>query len=336
MLEALSIRNVQRATGEEALFSCPFPEHRQGDENPSAYMNLVTTAYMCHGCKRRGNAVTFLADLEEISNITATRFLRERYDTNFREPEKGSAVAEWETYFAKDPDPIMNSGPEAVDEAWIDSFQVDWQATKSYLQNHDQAYGPGEEIMAYMFERGFTPETLEEWDMGYDGHADRFTIPIRDADKTLVGFKGRSHDPERTPKYIILGGENYGFDPYPVSSIVFGLDKVESPCESLIVCEGELNVIAMHQKGYTNAVALGGSNHSERQHRLLRSHCDHAILFFDSDHAGFEATARTIELLQPFMRVSVIDDHEGDPANMTPSEVRDCVENPQSSLQFLL
>ena len=107
MLGALKIRNITRATPEEVQFSCPFPEHRHGDESPSAYMNVETTAWMCHGCKRKGNAVSFVADFEGISNLQARRLLREAYDTTFREPEEGSAVKEWDTHFQKKEEPVM-------------------------------------------------------------------------------------------------------------------------------------------------------------------------------------------------------------------------------------
>lgn len=86
MLTALGMRNIT-IQDDEVKFSCPFPGHSHGDQHPSACMNMGTTAFICFGCKERGNAVSFLSKLENISPMMAARFLRERYEGGWKEPD---------------------------------------------------------------------------------------------------------------------------------------------------------------------------------------------------------------------------------------------------------
>lgn len=328
-LDALDVENVQEATDEEVQFSCPFPGHMYGDETPSAYMNRESTAWFCHSCKRRGNAITFLAEHENISRYLSIVFLRQEYDSTFKEPVGGSFAAEWDAHFAKQAGASPTEAPVYLDESLVDHFALDWPLGAGASDFPDTP-------MEYMYERGFTSETLNFWEVGYDEKTDRVVFPVRDVDGRLVGFKGRDWTGGNSPKYLNLGDRptkdrGYGFGPYNVSQIVYGLDKVK-PQRTGIAVEGELNVWAMRQLGYDNVVGLGGSYISPRHAALLKWHFDELIVFFDSlkeewdedseeeiivvDEAGMKATIQAIEAFQNSMPVKVVDEHLGDPADM--------------------
>lgn len=350
-LESLEIRNLEAADDEEWRFSCPFPGHAHGDEMPSAYMNDRTTAWHCFSCKKSGNAVSFLADHEGVSILEARRWLRDAYDTDWREPT-GGMTGWWHERFYGNPDVELEVNP-ALDESVLDRFYVDW-----YVALQDVEGGSDDPVLNYMFDRGFTAETLTSWEIGYDERRERFTIPVRDEEDSLIGFKARSWNPDNKPKYLAIGDRNwpiYGFRPYQKSQVVFGMNEAGEN-DVLIICEGELNAIAMHQAGFTNAVAVSGSEVSERQANIIRWHADEVILFFDSlkidddgntvkDTAGQRCTwgwsdgkgryhPGAVDLLEPHMTVRVVDEHLGDPAEMNPDEIAKLIESAQTSVSL--
>lgn len=326
-LECLEIENVRQATENEVLLSCPFPAHGGGDENPSCYMNVHTTAFFCHSCHEKGNALHFTQKVLGVSPLSAIRMLKARYSPAGIDPDARSIVDEVQKILnAAQSEVSIN---EAIPEEVLENFEMDWFAAFSAWE--DGAGFPGAD---YMFERGFTPETLDAWQFGYDPASNRIVFPARNDQGAIVGFKGRAWQEGHKPKYLILGDRpnrsaRYGFRPYLKSLVVFGLHEAvqtnidldgEAP-NDLILCEGELNAVALWQMGYRNAVAVAGSEFSAEQARLIRFYADSVTIFFDSDDAGRSGESEIIRALRDFMPVAVVGDHEGDPASMGPSEV---------------
>ena len=325
MLEALELENIERGFT-EIRFSCPFPNHEHGDKNASAYMNIETAVFFCHGCKEKGDASYFVSRVLGISRLEAARMLREAYHEGYIDPDARATEEEVRRVFKKesaDPQPVL---PENV----LDRFyKWDSQARR------------------YMLDRGFDQRTLDEWQIGWDPHSDRVTIPVRDISGRLVGFKARVHD-DRQPKYLILGDRegrpaHYRFPCYKHSEVIFGLHQAilledphgEDMPRSFVVCEGELNAIACWQAGFA-AIAINGSHFTETQAYLLAQEADHITVCFDSDEAGLNATwgwtdakqrrhPGIVEVMKPFIAVSVVDEHEGDPASMSESEIYELI-----------
>ena len=311
-LEALDIRNVDD-DGEEVRFSCPFPGHNYGDNNPSAYMNKATTAFFCHGCHAKGNAIYFLAKLEGISPLLALRYIRERYDTGF--VESTNLLTELEDLWTDENEPDM---PNPV-----------------IVYKMDPLVGNPKE---YMLARGFCEESLEWWGLGFDPISDRITIPIYNHNGWLVGFKGRAYKEEHQPKYLILGDrkyERYGFRTYEVGKEVFGLDTAKAQ-NDIIICEGELNVIALWQKGFKNAVAISGSNFTNHQRDLILAYADSVTLFLDDDPAGQKATAKIAEELEPLITVKIVGPHDGDPADLSAADCARLLSEAKSTTELWL
>lgn len=331
-LECLDMRNVSMATTEEFLFSCPFPGHKDGDERPSAYMNAETTAWFCHGCHKKGNAISFVSSLMEISPLKAIALLRERYQPGFINPEAVDIMDELAKVLAPDPPPFRNA---VLDEMVAERFAMDWTAAFcEWTETHHDSTPWG-----YMFSRGFQPETLEDWGFGYDFVSDRVTFQLRDEHGKLIGFKGRSYD-GRNPKYLILGDrpgkDRYGF-PIPQSSqFIFGLHKARQHGDHLILCEGELNAIALWQMGFRNAVAVNGSNFSSRHAFLIREYADSVTIFFDSDRSGDDGTKMVRDALRPYLNVSVVPPHDGDPAEMNRDQADHLIQSAESDILLAL
>jgi DNA primase len=331
-LECLDIRNVERATEKEVKFSCPLPAHASGDESPSAYMNIHTTAFFCHSCHARGNAVTFAAQVLGVSPVQVTRMLKQRYSAAGIHPDARNMEEEIRKLIAARQNPIKRENIR-LDESVLDQFYVDW---------HYLAFKSDDvpDWLMYLAGRGFTAAELVRWEFGYHPERDRITLPIRDEEGYLVGIKARAYRDEQKPKYLNLKDPQNGIEAFLKNEIVFGLDRVissDDDFDTLILVEGEYNAIAMQEwHGYPNTVAINGSYFGERQIKLIKRHCDKAILFFDSDRAGFDATAAVGEALRPFINVSVCPEHPGDPMNMHPYSVRRCITGAVSlrELQF--
>lgn len=337
-LSCLEIRNARQATEKEMLFSCPFPGHSTGDESPSAYMNIETTAFFCHSCHEKGNAIHFTRKVLGCSPLEAIRLLKQRYSPAGINPEAYNMVAEVEKILTREPD--ATAVMPTLDPIILDRFAVDWHRAD---QAPPELLPPA--LHYIMRQRDFDPETLIDWDFGYDEKSDRVVFPVFDHQGTLVGFKGRTWDPERQPKYLVLGDrpgrpERYGWPCYHTSRIVFGLHRFAHVRgePDIIICEGELNAVALSQMGFDFAVAVNGSNFSDTQAKLIRQFGGSATVFFDSlkrdregnlvpDEAGRDGTEKVVQALKPFMPVRVVPEHEGDPASMDQDEVVECLEN---------
>lgn len=329
LLESTGIKNISESSG-EISFSCPSADHFHGDTSPSARMNSRTSAFLCHSCGQRGNAITFLAWHKSIPETVARRLLEERYG--------GGAISAGVGNLEDMVKRIMN--PEVVveqerippAESWLEAFRVDWDQHR--VPNYKEEVNLYE---LYILHRDFHPDILSRWEIGYDQISERITIPIRDHEGKLVGFKGRAWRENTIPRYMILGDNRnqnrYGFQPYQKSHYVFGLDRYnEFIMRQAILVEGELNVIAMDQHGYAETLGIAGSEFSDIQCELIRKYCDSIILFLDNDKAGDKGIIKVIEMLSPYMSLKVVQNAPGDAADLDTDTVKDLISSAQPYL----
>jgi hypothetical protein len=341
MLEELDVLNISKATADEWLFSCPFPGHSSGDSKPSAYMNdgskdkTKATVWKCHGCGRSGNAISFVAEHEDLSRREAQQFLKKRYAEGFTPIHEDTLRAHWLKRMHEREEDFAGPKPmPRIDwDKYNDLFCVDWRTAHGETLADDP-----DPAVVYLFNRGFDSEALERYSIGYDRRQERFTIPIATADNELVGVKGRAWRPDAQIKYLAIGDKEeskrkrYGFAPYEKSRIVFGLNVLpyesalrEGFEDALVLVEGELDVIALWMMGIP-AVCTGSAHLSAEQARQIRNACEEIIVFYDSDTAGEQATwgweakdgrwhPGLVEALSPFLRVKIVDDHEMDAAD---------------------
>lgn len=310
------MRHVRR-DGVEWFFSCPFPGHAHGDSNPSSSMQEGTTLVHCFSCGFSGNAISFLAELEGISPLKARRFIRERFGDGFREPET-SFWNEIEATLGTDERPIENMRRNVV----LDEDEADRR--HHYFLKHDLKWG-------YMLDRGFTMKTLKEFKIGYDVISDRISIPIRDPEGNLIGFKGRAWSVDMQPRYKILGGVEYGFQPYEASRALFNSHNVDVEFTSLILCEGELNALMLHQYGFRNAVGISGKILSAWQANLVTDICENVTLIFDEDFDALRASEKLESI-----NVRIVPQRDKDPADMTGEQLKYAISDAKSPLALAL
>lgn len=334
LLTVLDVKGISRS-GAELDFVCPFHD----DSSPSARMNSRSTAWICHGCGAKGNAIDFVSRMRSVSRADAKTSLENRYGGN----EVGTSIGSLEEEVLR----IM-SGPLAQErripptDEWIPFFGVDWVGLSNDLVSSNEWYDQRVPIDVYRYivtQRGFSPATLAEWKVGYDELAARLAIPVHDVDGVLVGFKGRAYRPEHQPRYLILGDAperevRYGFQTYHKSQHVFALDRADTQASDgeIVIVEGELNAIAMHSYGFTNAVAVAGKDFSQRQRELIVSRAQSAIIYFDDDDAGHKGTQKVIEELETFMPLKVVVEPPSDAADLDAETVGDLLDEAVPSL----
>jgi hypothetical protein len=327
LLALLDGDNVHDVGPDEVGFSCFYVAgHSHGDQNPSAHLNRDSLLWRCKGCGRSGNLLELvkLARPLGTTHPEAMAWLREHFGEVVRKPRGGSLRADLEQRLARarvsHPERRLPVEAEIIGREGI--FYMDWTS------DHEAA--------VYMRGRGFSPETLADWNVGWDSWSRRVAIAIRDETGILVGFKGRAID-SREPKYLLLGdtegrelryGDGYGFDMHDAREVLFGL-------------------IACHAAGVTNAVALGTKSITARQLLLLRSHARVLIFFLDSDDAGQDAVwgfvddelkrhPGHVEKLSPHFVLLVTDDHEDDAAAMAAADVRRLTDGAQHWLRYAI
>jgi DNA primase len=347
LLESTGIKNISESGG-EISFSCPSSDHFHGDTSPSARMNSRTSLWLCHSCGQRGTGITFLAWHKSIPETVARRLIEERYGGGRISAQVGNL--EEEVKRIMNPEIIEEEKRIPPDESWIEKFHLDWR-NRNWCQgcsgdpdcsNEELCCGCAQPppYKQYIYDRGFDPDILNRWQIGYDKISDRITIPIRDNNGVLVGFKGRTWRDNTVPKYMILGEygnqKRYGFQPYKKSHYVFGLDKyIESEVSwGTILVEGELNAIAMNEYGYL-AVGIAGSEFSQIQADLIKKYSNNTpLVYLDNDKAGNKGTKKVIEMLSPYMSLKIVQNAPGDAADLDASTVKELINNCQPYLSL--
>jgi len=295
--------------GANYLGNCPF----HNEKTPSFTVSPSKEIYKCFGCGKSGNTIGFIMDHEKYSYVETLRWLANKYNITIEETE---------------------SSPEAK------AYQ---QVTESlFIVNHyardffrDQLRDMEEGIdiaMSYLTERGFTPEIIEKFQIGYnpgardalaqsaiaaqynpeimnkaglvvqrdgqwqDNYRGRIIFPIHNQSGKVIGFGARiikSND--RAPKYINTP-EN---ELYVKSKILYGAYFAKSAIDKANECllvEGYTDVVSLHQAGVENVVASGGTSLTTDQLRLIKKYTPNLTIIYDGDGAGIKAAMRGLDL----------------------------------------
>lgn len=311
ILEKYAVGNI-RGYGEEINFSCVFDGHKNGDRNPSCYINTKTGIYHCFGCGKKGNIISWVADVEGVTHQVAETWIK----NDFAGTDKAVSLKQLIEKSAK---PKRFHIGKTISEYTLENFRVDWYEAERYVNEYGKP-----KLVKYILDRGFTPETLNKYQFGLDHISKRITIPIRNIDGFLVGYKGRSLT--KIPKYMNIGDREklqYGFEPYKVGEHVFLLYSAD---EHVIVCEGELDAIKLRESGFGGAVALGGSAVTETQIKLIVQSASECVLLLDDDEAGRKAERKLVENLLKYLPVRKASLPEGkDPADCSKEELQQSI-----------
>ena len=285
---------------------CPFHSER----TPSFTVFSKTNSFYCFGCGSGGDAITFVMKAENLDYPSALEFLATRagitipQDKNElqntgmsrrRVYEMNLAAAKFfrENLFDK------NIGADALGY-FVGKRKLSMTTVKRFglgyapnnfwaLTNHMRGLGFSEQELI----DGFLCGRSQKSGKLYDYFRNRVIFPIIDPAGNIIAFGGRVMDDSK-PKYLNTS-DTPGFKK---SKNLFALNYAKNHCaEQIILCEGYMDVIALHEAGFENAVATLGTALTQEQARMLTKYTQKVVLLYDSDDAGQRATDRAIKIL---------------------------------------
>lgn len=197
---------------------------------------------------------------------------------------------------------------EEVEELSIDNLSINYDSQIDLLQT--------------MLERGLTVETLKHFEVGFSIDKNRVVIPVRSHNYKLVGLIGRAVDSSQQPRYLY----NKGFKR---ADVLFNINNAKTH-SSVIVTEGSVDCMFVHQSGFPNAVATLGAAVSKNQGDMIKKFFDKIILFCDNDEAGMAMRCAMIEMCRgKEISVANISDGLKDPAEMSKEQIINAINNKQ-------
>ncbi|EAL6921615.1 DNA primase, partial [Campylobacter jejuni] len=295
------IENYIEVKKQGSSFVCICPFH--ADKNPSMHINPIKGFYHCFACKAGGDAFKFVMDYKKLSFADAV--------------EKVASLSNFTLSYTKE---------KQENKKELKSILPSLNAYfKDNLKHH-------KEVLTYLYQRALNDKDIAKFELGFAGASEdsirllqnqkipledamsvgalkkdennefyasfiwRITFPIYDHKDLLVGFGGRTLNPNVPAKYV-NSPQNILFDKSRIF-YAFNIAKENiAKKKEIIVCEGYMDAIAFHKAGFNNAVAVLGTALTEHHLPLIRRYDAKVILCFDNDEAGLKAATRSAFLL---------------------------------------
>ena len=285
---------------------CPF----HNEKSPSFSVSRQKQMYYCFGCGAGGNVFTFLMEYENYTFIEAVEYLAERSGVELPKAEYSREAKERAGLKAS----LLEINKAAAQYFYVQLKSEQGKAGYTYLRERRlsdetiRAFGLGysnkysDDLYRYLRSKGYQEEmirqagliSIDEKHGVYDKFWNRVMFPIMDVNSRVIGFGGRVMG-DAKPKYL-NSPETPIFDK---SRNLYGLNRARSSRKPyFLLCEGYMDVIAMHQAGFTNAVASLGTALTAGHASLIRRYVQEVYLTYDSDEAGTKAALRAVPILR--------------------------------------
>ncbi len=284
---------------------CPF----HNEKSPSFSVSPGKQMYYCFGCGAGGNVITFVMEYENYSFVEAVKMLADRAGITLPEVEyskEAKAAADLKNT-------LLEINRLAANYFYYSLKQPTGKIGYDYLKRRKltdetiKRFGLGfanktsNDLYKYMRSKGYSDAILKESGLffieergAHDKFWNRVMFPILDVNNRVIGFGGRVMG-DGEPKYL-NSPETKLFDK---SKNLYGLNYARtSRAKYMLICEGYMDVIALHQAGFTNAVASLGTAFTSQHAVLLKRYTDQVVLTYDSDGAGVRAALRAIPILK--------------------------------------
>lgn len=287
---------------------CPF----HNEKTPSFTVYPAENSFYCFGCGVGGNVITFIRQMEHLDYPDAVEFLAKRAGITVIKDD--DSVYEQHTGIRKDRLYKMNVDAARFFHTMLYSnnekakfclnyFMEKRGLSSATIKHFGLGFAPDsyDAMIKYMKSRGYTEDELVQGFFAQksakgnyiDNFRNRAMFPIIDAAGNVIAFGGRVLDDSK-PKYR----NTMDTVVYKKSRNLFALNFAkQASSESLILCEGYLDVISLHQAGFTNAVASLGTAITADQARLMARYTKKVNVCYDSDEAGQKATQRAMKIL---------------------------------------
>lgn len=296
--------NLKRR-GKTLVGLCPF----HNEKTPSFTVYPESRSFYCFGCGAGGDVISFIRRMENLDYIEAVKSVAQMAGVPM--PEDG-----YDDTLSKKRMRLLSANREAArffHECLIDpknkkalDYFLDRGLTMNTIRRFGLGYAPNEwgKLIEHLKSKGFSEQELVLANLArrsdkngkttyYDNFRNRVIFPIIDLRGNVIAFGARVTDDSK-PKYINTSDTLV----YKKSNGVFGLNLAKNANENkLILVEGYMDVIALHQAGFTNAIACLGTAFTGEQANLLSRYADEIIICYDNDGAGRAATARALGIL---------------------------------------
>ena len=285
---------------------CPF----HNEKSPSFSVSPAKQMYYCFGCGAGGNVLTFVMEYENYTFPEALKFLADRAGVKLPEMEFSQEARQKESRRAQ----LLEVNREAAKYFYFQLRSPQGKPGYEYFKNRQlseetmKQFGLGyanktsDDLVHYLHSKGYKDDLLTEAGLAtfderfgmHDKFWNRVMFPIQDSNHRVIGFGGRVMG-DGKPKYL-NSPETPIFDK---SRNLYGLNFARtSRKNNFILCEGYMDVIAMHQAGFNQAVASLGTAFTSGQANILRRYTENIYLAYDSDGAGVNAALRAIGILR--------------------------------------
>ena len=285
---------------------CPF----HNEKSPSFSVSRQKQMYYCFGCGAGGNVFTFLMEYENFSFVEAVKFLADRAGIELPQQEYSKEAKEKADLKAS----ILEVNKTAAKYFYVQLKSERGQQAYAYLKNRGlsdetiTAFGLGysnkfsDDLYKYLRGKGYSEELIrqaglintDERQGVYDKFWNRVIFPIMDVNSRVIGFGGRVMG-DAKPKYL-NSPETVVFDK---SRNLYGLNRARTSRKPyFLLCEGYMDVISLHQAGFTNAVASLGTALTPGHASLIKRYVQEVYLTYDSDEAGTKAALRAVPILK--------------------------------------
>ena len=287
---------------------CPF----HSEKTPSFTVYPSDNSFYCFGCGVGGNAITFVRQIEHLDYTDAVEFLAKRAGITLIRDEKSAQYEpkrrDKQRFYKMNVDAakffhnaLFQDTADA--KAALEYFTKERALPMSAIKHFGLGYAPDsyDALINYMLKRGYSKDELVEAYLAgksekgnyYDTFRNRVMFPIIDVMGNVIAFGGRVMDDSK-PKY-----KNSMDTPvFKKSRNLFALNYAKNSCsESMILCEGYMDVIALHIAGFTNAVATLGTAITPEQARLMSRYTKKVVISYDADEAGQKAAQKAMRLL---------------------------------------
>lgn len=304
---ASSYVNLKRH-GRNMVGLCPF----HGEKTPSFNIYTESGSFYCFGCGAGGDVITFIMKIENLDYVEAVKFLAQRAGMEMPENTYDDSLSKLRMR-------IYEANREAARFFHATLLSQRGQSGLNYLRGRALSdrtirhFGLGfadddwNSLCNHLKSKGFSEYEIYSANLAfkrkngngiYDRFVNRVMFPIIDLRGNVIAFGGRIMTDEK-PKYL-----NTSDTPvFKKSENLFSLNNAKNNAKSsgtrtLILCEGYMDVIALNQAGFTNAVATLGTALTNEQAVLMKRYADEVIICYDADGAGQKATARAIDILR--------------------------------------
>ncbi len=285
---------------------CPF----HNEKSPSFSVSGQKQMYYCFGCGAGGNVFTFIMNYENYTFGEAIKMLADRAGVNLPQVEYSEEMKQKENYRAR----LLEVNKEAAKFYYVQLRSPNGELGIRYLSGRKlgeetmKKFGLGfagkssDALYRYLKQKGFEDKLIQDaglarFDERYGMHdyfRNRVMYPIQDSNHRVIGFGGRVMG-DGEPKYL-NSQETPIFDK---GRNLYGLNFARTARSgNIILCEGYMDVISMHQAGFSQAVASLGTAFTAGQANILRRYTDQVLLAYDSDGAGTKAAMRAIGILK--------------------------------------